>query len=55
MEQIDVNYPDHITIHTVKNDKSLFDSVVVSIKKQGITMTYSIPVLQSGVRDIKVS
>jgi hypothetical protein len=55
MEQIDVSYPDHITIHTVKNAKSLFDFVVVSIKKQGITMTYSIPVLQSEVRDIKNS
>ena len=55
MEQIDVSYPDHITIYTVKNDKSLFDSIVVSIKKEGMTMTYSIPVLQSGVRDIKVS
>ncbi len=45
MEQVDVSYPDHITIHTVKSPLKSFDTVVVSIKKQGITMTYSIPVL----------
>ena len=53
MEQIDVSYPDHITIHTVKNAKSLFDFVVVSIKKEGITMTYSIPVREDVTNGIK--
>jgi hypothetical protein len=47
MEQIDISNPDHVTICKARKTASLFDAVVVSIKKDGVTVTYSIPVLPS--------
>ena len=55
MEQIDISNPDHITIYTVKGSKTSLDSVLISIKKEGITITYSIPISRLVVKDMRNS